>query len=232
MPAKIPEPIQQRIELPYVATVADIILVGIETLLRHAYANPRMRGRRAAVATAYGLADAATDWERTFHFKNPTGDAQVVFENIRARLPSDPPAPSAPLDELEIILTEINAESGYQIDMLDAKRTGKRRRLADAARYMRLRSIAEPIVKVSEFAPWRPLPEMRVVKTPLDASAAATLQPLNAPEPDIVRATLAGTPAAARTQGKRRMAAHRQFMGSRPMVAAPTSAPQILRRPR
>lgn len=67
---------------------------------------------------------------------------------------------------------------------------------------MRLRSSAKPIANVSEIAPWRPLPEMRAVKTPLDSSADATLQPLNAPEPAIVRATLAGTPAAARTQGK------------------------------
>ena len=34
---------------------------------------------------------------------------------------------------------------------------------------MRLRSVAKPIAKVSESAPWRPLPKMHAVKTPLNA---------------------------------------------------------------
>lgn len=202
-PAKIPEPIQERIELPYAATAADVLLVGIETLLRRAYANPRMRGRRASAIVARGLAAGATAWERTFHFKRPPGDWQAAFENVRARIISNPPAPAAPLDELALSLTETAAESGYQVDMLDAKRADKRRRLADVARQISLRSAADPIVKVSQIAPWHPLPEMRAVKTPLDASADVAMLPLNAPEYATVRAELNGMPSAILTQGKR-----------------------------
>ena len=202
-PAKIPEPIQERIELPYAATAADVLLVGIETLLRRAYANPRMRGRRANAIVARGLAGGATAWERTFHFKRPPGDWQAAFENVRDRLISNPPAPAAPLDELALSLTETAAESGYQVDMLDAKRADKRRRLADAARHISLRSAADPIVKVSQIAPWHPLPEMCAVKTPLDAKADVPMLSLNAPEPATVRAELNGMPSAALAQGKR-----------------------------
>ena len=95
-----------------------------------------MRGRRASAIVAHGLAAGATAWERTFHFKRPPGDWQAAFENVRDRLISNPPAPAAPLDELALSLTETAAESGYQVDMLDAKRADKRRRLADAARHI------------------------------------------------------------------------------------------------
>ena len=203
LPAKIPEPVQERIELPYAATTSDVLLVGIETLLRRAYANPRMRERRASAMVAHGLAAGATAWERTFHFKRPPSDWQAAFENVRERLISNPPAPAAPLDELALSLTETAAESGYQVDMLDAKRADKRRRLADAARHISLRSAADPIVKVSQIAPWHPLPEMRAVKTPLDASADVAMLSLNAPEPALVRAELNGMPSDALAQGKR-----------------------------
>lgn len=201
LPTKIPEPIQERIDLPYAATASNVLLVGIETLLRRAYANPRMRGRRARSIVARGLAAGATAWERTFHFKRPPGDWQAAFQNVREWLISNPPAPAAPLDELALSLTETAAEIGYQVDMSDAKRADKRRRLADTARHISLRA-ADPIVKVSQIAPWHPFPEMRAVKTPLDASADVAMLTLNAPEPATVRTELNGMPAAL-AQGKR-----------------------------
>lgn len=56
-----------------------------------------MRGQRAAGIITRGVADAATAWERTFHFKQPASDAKAAYENIRARLLSAPPAPTAPI---------------------------------------------------------------------------------------------------------------------------------------
>lgn len=43
---EIPDSIQERTELPYAAPTADVLLVGVEALLRRAYAGSRMRGRR------------------------------------------------------------------------------------------------------------------------------------------------------------------------------------------
>lgn len=203
LPSTLQKPIQERIELPYAATTADVILIGIEALLRRLYANSRMRGQRAIRATTRGLADGITAWERTFHFKRPPSDWQAALDNIKARLISDPPAPRAPMDELELSLTQPAVQTGYQVDMLDAKRADKRRRIADAARHISLRSAADPIVKVSQIAPWHPLPEMRAVKTPLDPIGEIALKPLNAPQPIHVRAGLDNMPSAILTRDKR-----------------------------
>lgn len=101
------------------------------------------------------LSAGGTAWERIFHFKQPMGDWRAAFENVRAWLLSDPPALAAPLDELALSLTETDGESGYQVDMLDAKRADKRRRGSDSQSVL-CRAVA-------------PLPEMRAVKAPLDA---------------------------------------------------------------
>ena len=208
LPSTLQEPIQERIELPYAATTADVILIGIEALLRRLYANPRMRDRNAQSATARGLADGITAWERTFHFKRPPSDWQAALDNIKARLLSDPPAPRAPVDELEISLVQSAAQTGYQVDMLDAKRADKRRRIADAARHISLRAAADPIIKVSQIAPWHPIPEMRAVKTPLDPIGEVALQPLNAPRPVHVRIGLNNMPCAILTRDKRASSRH------------------------
>lgn len=91
---------------------------------------------------------------------------------------------------------------------------------------MRLRSVAEPLVKVSEVAHWRPLPEMCAAKTPLDANADTALQSINAPKIAHVRESASGNAlfAIKSVRKTRLMAArgtHRQSLGSGSVVAAP-----------
>ena len=124
IPLKHEESIVEYATLPFASASLELLLAGVDTLLKRAYARPRMRGRYAGGAYLECVLYQAHPWDKQVNFKQPAGDWQRASRIVRGQLESD--HPQAPVEEVTLSLSNITGESGVQLGLLpDAKHDGR-----------------------------------------------------------------------------------------------------------
>ena len=195
VPMKQDESVVEQTVLPFSSASLELLLTAADTLLRRAYAQPRIRGRYAGGAALECILYRAQPWHKEFHFKQPVGDWQRASRVIRGQLEAE--HPQAPVEEMTLALSGITGESGVQLSLLADLRGDRERRLAEAERQLQARLGGRPVLyRVVVVAPWHPAPEMRAMQVPFDASGAGGMRPLSPPSPVTVREGPEGEPAA------------------------------------
>ena len=186
VPMKHEESVVEHTTLPFISASLELLLAGVDTLLKRAYARPRMRGRYAGGAYLECVLYKSYPWEKQVNFKQPAGDWQRASRIVRGQMEAD--HPRAPVEEVTLALSNITGESGVQLGLLPDAKHDREGRLAEAERQLQARMGGGPaLYRVVEVAPWHPAPEMRAMQVPIDASGQGGMKPLSIASPATVR---------------------------------------------
>ena len=202
VPLATEEAVVERIPLPFASTSLELMQVGVDTLLKRAFARPVARGRYASRAELACLLYGAPPWEKAFHFRRGVGNWEGASRSIRRQLEDD--HPEAPVEELVLELAGLGEGAGEQMGLFPDVREGRERRLAEAERQLQARLDGGPtLYRMAPIAPWHPAPEMRVLQVPLDPSGRDAIRPLALPTPVAVEEGPEGQPVAVRLDRER-----------------------------
>jgi len=166
------ETVVRRLQMPAPSVSLEAILVGVERLVYAAYGDSGRRGRwvrKAVVRAALDGPDGAGGaWELPVPFREALSDPRDAWFAVRSAIERRPP--ERPVEELEVELVGLSAESGKQASMFDG-RAQLRRQVEEAVRQLRAQHGQTSIGKVVEVEPWSRIPERRAVLIELDPSA-------------------------------------------------------------
>jgi nucleotidyltransferase/DNA polymerase involved in DNA repair len=152
------ETVIQRLQLPACAVTLEAILMGLERLVYAAYSSPDRRGRWVRKVVVRAALDWGGTWELAVPFREALADPKDAWFAVKNAIARRPPA--RPVEELEVELVGLSAESGKQASMLEGK--GKLwRQVEEAARQLRAQEGQVPIGRVVEVEPWSRIPERR-----------------------------------------------------------------------
>jgi len=160
------ETVIRRLQLAARAVTLEAILVGVERLVYAAYASPDRRGRWVRKAVVRAALDTGT-WQLPVPFREALADPRDAWFAIKSAIARHPP--ERPVEELEVELVGLSAESGKQAGMLEGK--GKLwRQVEEAARQLRAQQGRASIGRVVEVEPWSRIPERRAAFVEFDPS--------------------------------------------------------------
>ena len=186
IPLAYEESVSERMSLPFASSSLQLVTVAVNTLLKRAYAAPRMRGRYAGSVTFHCLLLNAPPWERTVRFKQPAGSWERASEIIAPQMEQDHPL--APVEEVSVTLSDLSGDAGMQMGLLRDHRRDQHERLLEAGRELRAHLQGRnALYQVLDVAPWHPAPEMRALRVPIDSSSGDDATPLAMPAALAVR---------------------------------------------
>ena len=171
IPLAYEESVSERMSLPFASSSLQLVTVTVDTLLKRAYAVPRMRGRYAGAVTFHCLLLNAPAWERTLRFKQPSGSWERASEIITPQMEQDHPL--APVEEISVTLSDLSGDAGMQMGLLGDRRRDRHERLLEARRGLRAHlkgGSGNALYQVLDVAPWHPAPEMRALRVSIDSS--------------------------------------------------------------
>ena len=193
VPLALEESVVEQASLPFHSSSIEALFVGVDSLLKRAYARPDMRGRYAGGADLMCTASGWPPWEKAVRFKQPVGAWERASALVRGNVEADPPR--SPVEDLTLTLSSLTGESGTQLGLLRDMSDDRNERLIEADRRLRpLMGGGHAIHRIAEVAPWHPAPEMRALQVPIDPSARDSIRPLHTPRPVEVRKGAEGEP--------------------------------------
>jgi len=153
------ETVIRRLQLPAPAVALEAILAGVERLVYAAYGDSGRKGRWVRKAVVRAALDGSGTWELPVPFREALADPRDAWFAVKSAIVRRPP--QRPVEELELELVGLSAESGKQAAMFDGK--GKLwRQVEEAARQLRAQQGQIPLGKVVEVEPWSRIPERRM----------------------------------------------------------------------
>lgn len=158
VPRRKEEAIVRRLQMAAPATTIDAILIGIERLLREAYADRRRNNRPVRKAVVRATLDAGGAWELPVTFREAIAGPDAAWIAVKAAVMRHPP--DQPVEEIEVELAGLGSESGKQASMFDGK--GKLwRQVEEALKQLQAQRRAPPVGKIAPLEPWSRIPERR-----------------------------------------------------------------------
>jgi hypothetical protein len=152
------ESVVRRLQMPAPSVSLDAILVGVERLLYSAYSDPERGSRWVRKAVIRGALDAGGTWELPVVFREALASPRDAWSAIKAAIMRRPP--ERPVEELEVELVGLSAESGKQASMFEGK--GKLwRQVQEAVRQLETQRDQPSIGKVIALDPRSRIPERR-----------------------------------------------------------------------
>jgi len=171
VPRVTEETLVRRLQMPSPAVTLDSILIGVERLVEAAYADSQRGGRWVRKAVVRASLEGGGTWELPVAFREALSDPKNAWFAIKSALSRRPP--ERPVEELEIELVGLSAESGKQAAMFEGK--GKLwRQVEEAVRQVGVQAGGRPATgRVMEMEPWSRIPERRMALVELDGDAEA-----------------------------------------------------------
>lgn len=152
------ETVVRRLQLPAPAVSLEAILMGLERLVHAAYGDPSRRGRWVRKAVVRAALDGGGAWELGVPFREALADPRDAWSTVRSAVERHPP--ERPVEELEVELVGLSAESAKQAAMFDGK-AKLWQQIEEAARQLTAQHGRSLIAKVVEVEPWSRIPERR-----------------------------------------------------------------------
>ncbi len=153
------ETIVRRLQLPTPAVSLEAILAGLERLVFAAYQDNDRKGRWVRKVVIRAALDGSGAWELPVPFREALADPRDAWFAVRSAVERHPP--ERPVEELEVELVGLSAESGKQGSMFDGGRAKLERQVQEAARQLRAQLGRPFIGRVVEVEPWSRIPERR-----------------------------------------------------------------------
>ena len=152
------ETVVRRLQMPAPTVALEAILMGVERLLYAAYGDSGRRGRWVRKAVVRAALDGGGSWELPVPFREALADPRDAWFAVKCAIARRPP--QRPVEELEVELVGLSAESGKQSAMFESK--GRLRgQVEEAVRQLRAHGGQASIGKVVEVEPWSRIPERR-----------------------------------------------------------------------
>jgi DNA polymerase IV len=146
------------LQMPSAAVSLDAILSGVERLVYAAYGDPERAGRWVRKAVVRGALEGGGTWELPVAFREALASPRDAWSAIRVAIMRRPP--ERPVEELEIELVGLSAESGKQASMFEGK--GKLwRQVQEAVRQLETQHDRPSLGKVIVLDPRSRIPERR-----------------------------------------------------------------------
>jgi nucleotidyltransferase/DNA polymerase involved in DNA repair len=151
------ETVVRRLQFPAPVVSLDAILMGVERLVHTAYATPDRRGRWVRKAVVRAALDSGA-WELAVPFREALANPRDAWFAVKSAIARRPP--ERPVEELEVELVGLSAESGKQASMFEGK--GRlAQQVQEAVRQLRAQHGRASIGKAVEVEPWSRIPERR-----------------------------------------------------------------------
>jgi len=160
------ETVVRRLQMPAPTVALEAILMGVERLVYAAYGDSGRRGRWVRKAVVRATLDAGGgSWELPVPFREALADPRDAWFAVKCAIARRPP--QRPVEELEVELVGLSAESGKQSAMFEGK--GRLRgQVEEAVRQLRAHGGQASIGKVVEVEPWSRIPERRAALVEFD----------------------------------------------------------------
>jgi nucleotidyltransferase/DNA polymerase involved in DNA repair len=148
----------RRLQMPSPSVSLDAILVGVERLVHSAYSDPERGNRWVRKAVVRGMLEAGGTWELPVAFREALASPRDAWSAIKGAIMRRPP--ERPVEELEVELVGLSAESGKQATMFEGK--GKLwRQVQEAVRQLETQRERPSLGKVIALDPRSRIPERR-----------------------------------------------------------------------
>jgi len=152
------ETVVRRLQMPAPAVSLEAILIGVERLVHAAYCDPERGSRWVRKAVVRAALDSGGSWELPVAFREALSGPQDAWSSIKGAILRRPP--ERPVEELEVELVGLSAESGKQAAMFEGK--GKLWRQVQEAVHQLGTQRDQPCVgKVVALDPRSRIPERR-----------------------------------------------------------------------
>ncbi len=159
------ETVVRRLQMPAPAVTLEAILMGVERLVQAAYGDPNRHGRWVRKAVVRAALDGGGTWELPVPFREALADPRDAWFAVKTAIARRPP--ERPVEELEVELVGLSAESGKQTTMFESK--GKLRgQVEEAVRQLQAQHGRISLGKVVEVEPWSRIPERRAALVEFD----------------------------------------------------------------
>jgi len=152
------EIVVRRLQMPSPSVSLDAILVGVERLVHSAYSDPERGNRWVRKVVVRGTLEAGGTWELPVAFREALASPRDAWSAIKGAIMRRPP--ERPVEELEVELVGLSAESGKQASMFEGK--GKLwRQVQEAVHQLENQRERPSIGKVIALDPRSRIPERR-----------------------------------------------------------------------
>jgi len=159
------ETVLRRLQLAAPAVTLEAIMAGIERLVHAAYQHPQRGGSWVRKAVIRASLDRGGSWELPVAFREALADPRDAWFAIKAAIVRRPP--ERPVEELEVELVGLSAESGKQATMFEGK--GRLwRQVEEAVRQLASQRERPAVGKVMPVDPASRIPERRAVLLELE----------------------------------------------------------------
>jgi nucleotidyltransferase/DNA polymerase involved in DNA repair len=160
------ETVVRRLQMPAPAVSLEAILMGCERLLHAAYADKERGSRWVRKAVVRAALDGGWSWELPVAFREALSNPRDAWTAIKGAILRRPP--ERPVEELEVELIGLSAESGKQAAMFEGK--GKLwRQVQEAVRQLETQRKKPSLGKVIALDPRSRIPERRSALADLQA---------------------------------------------------------------
>ena len=148
----------RRLQMPSPSVSLDAILIGVERLVHSAYSDPERGNRWVRKAVVRGILEGGGTWELPVAFREALASPDAAWSAIKGAIMRRPP--ERPVEELEVELVGLSAESGKQATMFEGK--GKLwRQVQEAVRQLETQRERPSLGKVIALDPRSRIPERR-----------------------------------------------------------------------
>jgi nucleotidyltransferase/DNA polymerase involved in DNA repair len=152
------ETVVRRLQMPAPAVSLEAILLGVERLVHAAYCDPERGSRWVRKVVVRATLDGGGRWELPVAFREALAGSQDAWSSIKGAILRRPP--ERPVEELEVELVGLSAESGKQAAMFEGK--GKLwRQVQEAVRQLGAQRDRPCVGKVVALDPRSRIPERR-----------------------------------------------------------------------
>ena len=201
---RVEESIVEHTTLPFATTSMEMVRVGLDMLLRRAFARPALKNRSVGAAALMSSTSDGEPWKLHVRFRTPVERWERAAELMRERIETEPP--SHPIDDLSLTISDLGGETGVQAGLIrDARESGRETLLGVDRRLSARFGGGRALHRAVEVAPWHPAPEMRSLLVPIDPLASDSVRALHLPAPAEVREIGEGSerrPASLRLDGR------------------------------
>jgi nucleotidyltransferase/DNA polymerase involved in DNA repair len=166
------ETVIRRLQMPAPAVSLDAILIGVERLVQAAYCDPERGSRWVRKVLVRAALEGGGSWELPVAFREALAGQHDAWSSIKGAIERRPPA--RPVEELEVELVGLSAESGKQAAMFEGK--GKLwRQVYEAVRQLGTQRDQPGVGKVVALDPRSRIPERRSALAELTRQAGFDL---------------------------------------------------------
>ncbi len=188
VPRGVEESVVEYTTLPFATTSMEMVRVGLDMLLRRAFARPVLKNRSIGSALLESSVSGGEPWKLHVRFRTPVESWERASELMRERIETE--SPLHPIDDLSLTISDLGGETGVQAGLIrDARESGRETLVGVDRRLSSRFGGARALHRAVEVAPWHPAPEMRSLLVPIDPLASDSVRALHMPASAEVRET-------------------------------------------